>query len=332
MKTYWHNIRNLILLIILSLAFTKVPEITAQSLNHRVYLPLVLNNYKSPPPASTSRYMQTTDTTVLYNEGCSQGSAGENGVVVLDFGKPWYTDSTYGTFLFPDATQFRTTSQIQLAVQSFLSGYWACSPVGAFLTLAIGTNNSGSQVTNAHGQAWAQMVTNLDLWISSPPSYASKEAVAGAIDIEALWSTAPMARSWALGYSQVYTRPYYNYGNCGSCPYTGHPTVPDNGWSVDDFWYVSWGASAAWPLPEIYNTQRVDASRWQFMRLYIPPPPGSRMYIQGAFTQWQACQGRSCAGMDNTPDVGWLQLYNELNFDSSTAQDLNWSTDITWDN
>jgi len=74
MKTYWHNIRNLVLLFTLGLAFTKVPEgvtivsgaftlpaITAQSLNHSVYLPLVLNNYKSPPPTTTSRYMSTVD-------------------------------------------------------------------------------------------------------------------------------------------------------------------------------------------------------------------------------------------------------------------------------
>jgi len=57
------------------------------------------------------------------------------------------------------------------------------------------------------------------------------------------------------------------------------------------------------------------------------------MVIKGAFTQWQACQDRPpCVGIDNTPGVGWLQLYNELNPDSRTAQDLDWSTDITWNN
>jgi hypothetical protein len=179
---------------------------------------------------------------VLYNEGCSQGSAGERGVVVLDFGKPWQQNSTYGTKLYPDWTQFYSTPEIEVAAEYFLRGYWDCSPPGAFLTLAIGTNNSGSQVTNAHGQAWAQMVNNVAIWIGSPPSYASKEAVAGANDIEALWNNKTISRAWVDGYDLVYTRPFYNYGSCDSCPYTAYPLwAPGNGWSKDDIWYVSWG-------------------------------------------------------------------------------------------
>ena len=34
-------------------------------------------------PATTSRYMQTTDATTLYNLGCSRGTAGQSGVIVM---------------------------------------------------------------------------------------------------------------------------------------------------------------------------------------------------------------------------------------------------------
>jgi hypothetical protein len=85
-------------------------------------------------------------------------------------------------------------------------------------------------------------------------------------------------------------------------------------------------------LPEIYNTYGANAWQWQNLSLYSYVNHNKRLTIMGAFTQWQACQGRSCSGVDNRPEVGWRQLSEALNFDSRTAQSLPWSTDITWDN
>jgi hypothetical protein len=41
-----------------------------------------------------------------------------------------------------------------------------------------------------------------------------------------------------------------------------------NNWTQEDIWYVSWGADPAFPLPEIYATDGVNAWQWQQMSLY----------------------------------------------------------------
>lgn len=324
---------------------TAVASPNLQGGNYSVYLPITLKGF--PPPATTSRYMYTTDSNALYTWGCNQGSASESGVVVLDFGKPEQSGSAYGASLF--GYGFRSTAQIESAVIQFLRGYWDCSPSEAFVTLSIGTSNCGppvcgvSSVNYAHGQAWAEMVNNVADWIASPPSYASKIAVAAANDIEMDFNTSANTRAWVDGYNSVDTRPYYDYGDCGGCPYVlpsggGCPScTPNNGWTKDDVWYVSWGVTSAWPLPEIYRTDGVNAWQWQRMSLYSYENHGSRMYIKGSFTQWQACQGtggtdNQCRndGLDNRPEVGYFQLWSALSSNSSTiVSTLSWSTDIT---
>lgn len=182
----------------------------------QLYLPLVFNNYPGPPPATTSRYLSTTDTTLLYTKGCNEGTAGQNGVIVLDFGQPWVENSTYGVQLF-NSQGFRTLTQVKDAAIAFLGGYWDCSPSGAHLTLAIGTNNYGLYTNWGHGQAWAQMVNEVDAWIKAEPNYESKETVVGANDIET-WNTASSTRAWVNGYDSVNQQLYYNYGSCDGCP------------------------------------------------------------------------------------------------------------------
>ncbi len=302
----------------------------------KIYLPLMFNNYIAPPPTTTSRYMHTTDSTTLYNEGCSQGLASpDDSVVILDFGKPWYENSSYGT-RFSVTYTFASISQIENATKRFLAGYWVCAPEGKHITLGIGTNNSGSYTNAAHGQLWAEMVSRVDSWIKAPPSYEDKESVVGASDIEPGFNDPLSSRAWANSYAAVYTRPYYNYGSCDGCPSFNCPRcIPGGGpyvWKVDDVWYVSWGALPAYPLPEIYSTDGVTADQWYRMSLYAYNTYGQRMNILGAFTQWQACQGKVCPETDNTPEAGYEQLYQALNADPNTAQKVGWSTDITWKN
>jgi len=299
-----------------------------------IYLPLVMNNYWSLPAASISRYMGTINSTTLYNEGCSQGAVSPgDSVVVLDFGQPWYQNSSYGSLLL-GVQVFASVSQIQSAAESFLTGYWDCSPASAHLTLGIGTSNYGYYVGAGHGQAWAQMVGRVDSWLKAPPNYAVKEMVVGANDIELSWNTPAISRAWVDAYAAVNARPYYDYGSCDSCPFFKCPNcTPSNGWSTDDIWYVTWGSKPAWPLPEIYRTDGGNADQWYRMSVYAYNAHALRMGMVGSLTQWQACQDRGgCTGVNNTPKAGYTQLYNALNADPRTAQSLEWSTDITWQN
>jgi hypothetical protein len=272
--------------------------------------------------------------------------------VVLDFGQPWKLGADYGAYLFSPLA-FANTSQIAGYVESFAQGYWICAldePGSPHLDLAVGTttyggSNNPTYVTYEHGQAWADMVDGIISWIHSCGQgcdYSSRISVAGAIDIELVWSPKNVARAWADGYDSTngISNYYYNYGTCEGCPYTfpwggGHPDwAPSNGWSVDDIWYVS-SHGPAWAFPEIYNPNQSQAYQWQNISLYGAVFQDFPLTFKGSMTQYQACQDHplDCNGMDNDPGEGWIQLYEALNSDTRTSQPaLHWSTDITWNN
>ncbi len=318
-----------------------------QQLTPRAWLPIVMNNF--PPVPTISRYLANTNTvsySFLYNLGYSRGqatSAGQNVVIILDFGYPDYDPATgqYGATLLVDRT-FHSTSDILYAVEGFLSGFYAGSPAGAHLTLAIGVNNNGAGVTGPHGAAWAQTVNGLNSWISIPPSYADKLAVWGAIDAELPWNNAQVTRAWVDGYQSTYAFGsfYLNFGSCDGCPVAMCPS-PDHsvgyGWTCDDIWYVSYGATPAYPMPEIYLTSGINAAQWYGMSLYAYSNHGARMNFRGSVTQWNACQEQTDPNAciypvrtDNMPAQGYLQLYNAINADWRTAATMPWSTDMSW--
>ncbi len=271
------------------------------------------------PAATTTRYMQTTDGTTLYNEGCAQTN--ESGAIILDFGQPWFDGTNYGTIIFGSNT-FRSVSDIQMAVQNWLSGYWLCGGTG-FVRLAIGTNNYLGYTGYGHGQAWAQLVNAVESWIVSPPTWGSREAARGGNDIELDWNSVSNSRSWIQGFSAAGCCLYYDYGDAAGCPPYGGC---DNGWSQEDVWYKSWGAPPAYPVPEIYTS--AQAQEWYQIALYGYNNHAGAVQILGTLTQW-AASGYCCT---NTPGQGWQQMYDALNADSRTAQGIPYSTDITWAN
>ncbi|HEX7588749.1 MAG TPA: hypothetical protein VF478_10575 [Anaerolineae bacterium] len=311
------------------------------------YFPLISRASSLPPSATMSRYMSTVNAVTLYNEGCAQGSANQNGIVVLDFGAPRVNSGVQGTRLF-NLGGFASTDQIAHASEAFLQGYWNCSPPSAHVVLAIGTTNcgqgagsgpcnpGGGNVSLVHGQAWAQMVRDVNAWITEN-TYNAKMYAAGANDMEPGWNSPIDTRAWIGGYfSTTPIVALYNFGSCDSCAYFACPScTPPNGWTFDDIWFVSWGASGAYPLPEIYLTSGANADQWYRMGVYAYVNHGSSMNFSGAFTQWQACQDvgpGACPYTGITPATGWTQLYDALNADARTAQPLNWSTDISWQN
>jgi len=83
------------------------------------------------PPYTTSWYVDTSDPstlpTKLYNRGCNLGTRDYNApgtqddVVILLFGKPGYTNSTYGAYDWTargsNSTVFLSTAQIASGVE-----------------------------------------------------------------------------------------------------------------------------------------------------------------------------------------------------------------------
>jgi len=71
--------------------------------------------------------------------------------------------------------------------------------------------------------------------------------------------------------------------------------------------------------------------QWYSLSAYSFDAHGARMDIKGSVTQYQACsQTGGCNGIDNTPAQGYRQLWQALNADIDTAQDLLWATDLKW--
>lgn len=276
------------------------------------------------PAATTSRYMSTTNTTTLYNEGCSMGSAAQSGVVILDFGEPWYSGG-YGTILY-GANSFASIASIQAGAQSFLDGFWNCSPSTPVLRLAVGTSNYGSQVTSGHGTAWGNLVAALNSYISTK-GYGSQEYARGANDMELSWNSYATTKAWVDAYNAATTLPLYDYGDAGGCPPYGSC---NNGWTQADLYDVSWGAKDSYPFPEIYTTNGSQASEWYNESLFSAlNEPAGKMGILGTMTQYAAC---GCGSSTNTPAQGFDQLQNDLNGDSRTAYAMSYSTDITYAN
>jgi hypothetical protein len=271
------------------------------------------------PAPTTTRYMTTTDPTVLYQEGCNQTN--ESGIVILDFGEPWFDGTLYGTIVFGSNT-FRSVADIETGVKGWLRGYWNCGGAGS-VRLAVGTSNYGGHAGAGHGAAWAQMVTELNDWVVQPPSWSARESVRGADDLEPSWSPPSAARAWVDAYGNASHFPFYNYGSADGCPPYGACT---NGWTEEDLWYVAYGATAAWPIPEIYSS--ANAQQWYHLGLYGAVNHGSTVQFLGTLTQWAAA-GSCCT---NSPEQGWQQLADALDADSRTAQTLPYSTDITWAN
>jgi len=318
------------------------------NLTPRIWLPLVFKNF--PPVATISRYIGRSDMatwSAFYNMGCQRGQstpAGQDVAIILDFGYPAYQNGQYGV-QFLITGDFTTTRTILEAVRGFLSGFYVCSSSGTHLTLALGVNNAGPSVTSAHGVAWAQLVNDLNDWIRTPPSWADKLTVWGAIDAEPGFGSPSATRAWVNGYDSINNPEslYLNFGSCDGCPYSGCSSCnPPNGWTLEDIWYVSWSAPPAYPLPEIYRTDGVNADQWYRVALYGVNTHSQLMHFRGSLTQWNACEENrrwdpnACIifgniKTDNRPEDGYLQLYNALNADPRTAQVMPWSSDISWE-
>jgi hypothetical protein len=294
---------------------------------------LGLGGQPDAAPANTiSRYMATASTTAHYDLGCDRAGRKVSGVVSLLYGMPVLVSGKYGASLFggPDAT----TTKIAAAAKEFVRGFFECSSSGAFAFVAFSTSNYGSNVTYAHGEAWADMVSDISDYADAN-GYSSRVHVRAGSDMEPSWNGPTTTRAWIDGYASAYSEFVYNVGSADGCPQTGNGTVNgscNNGWKQSDIYYVAWGSPPAIPLPEIYATSGANAKQWQKVKLYSVVTKGDPMVILGSLTQWNACQESGpCNGTDNEPDEGWQQLYDQLNSDSRTAQGLSYSTDISWE-
>jgi hypothetical protein len=294
-------------------------------------------NAVTVPVVSTSYYMSTVSGTTLYKLGCAKGTADYNksgtqyNVVVFDYGKMYY-DSAKGWMQTAWSAADVTLAQITSALEQYAKGYYDCTASDVYSSAVIvhGTNNYGSGVTSAAGTALARAANNLQAWIDNN---IGQTTAAGGNDYEMAWSSVSAARAWMSGFDSVNNTLMYDYGDA-ECPSTTYGAC-NNGWGAVDVWYVSWGASPAVPLPEIYREDGKNADQWKWIGIYSKAVQAKTMYFKGSMTQHAACTSRGGCDTyhtDNTASAGYTQLNNALASDSRTSPGLpmTFATDIAW--
>lgn len=280
----------------------------------------------SYPDTTNSYYETTTSYSVLYNQGCSDGSATHNGVTILDFGRPAYYNSNYGTLLF-NTLNFASDSAILSAAEAYADGYWNCSPYWPQLSIALGTNNScstGSPCCSSGcskeppsfsyaGQLWQWYIHQLATYISNK-GYTSQEGVSGADDAEP-------------AYDPKYTNTYnflYGYNCCASSTYYlyalwDYGSLESGYWTNSQEYYVAYGAIADWPFPEIYYTNM--ASQWENLDLWAHQQ-NMGFYVQGVMSEYPYDSSL-------TPHQGYDAMLSKLQSYSQTSQsNIPYLTDI----
>ena len=291
---------------------------------------------QTKPATNWSFYMNSSDPKKADGLGCSQGRADkadhQNSLVILDFGAQASNGS--GAY-FPGTSTFISNSQIEKVSEAFAHGYWACTGTSRNLTLALGTNNSGSNVGSSNGKVWSRLVSAVQSYDASH-HYSDHVLVSGADDIES-WcnpgctqhASASAAINWAKGYTSVGNL-YYNFGSVDGCPEnSSNNTIPcAGGWTQYDYWYVSWGNPSALPTPEIYNQTGAQASQWEMLSLYSVQHHGGPLVFQGPLDQHNINGPGCCPGTNNTATQAWDQLWTSLHSHRSTAQNLNYSLEI----
>ena len=282
------------------------------------------------PQTDWSFYIYSTSTTTAYNLGCSQGkfdasfSPVVNSEVILSFGEQYNSDGSGGVVLLNNTVI--SNAQVEGLAEAFAHGYWYCtgSDSTSVLNLAIGTSNYGN-ATPASGKTWANDVAAVQASNRSN-GYASQVGMLGAYDMES-WCpnhcvTPSGAMAWESGFGSVSGGyKYLDYGSADGCPQTTASNGGcSGGWKQSDYWYLSWGATPALPVPEIYVT--AQAQQWAMISLYGAQSQGARLYMQGPLDEYD---------LDTTTltaSQAWSYLWTNLNNNAATTDTPPYSLEI----
>ncbi len=228
----------------------------------------------------------------------------------------------YGSVLFdPNSTRV-TTSQIATYAENFLRGFWSTTPVnGTYLYLCIGTNNQPRidgvvNVTNAHGKAWGQLINTVNSWISST-GFGNQELAYGGSDMEVGWNSYANTSAWVTGYNSTACYLLYDYGDDA-----GNGNANGNNWGESGVYFVAYGGTLNYPVPEIYCSDDVTKD-WAVLNAWAKSNKGNYMNFRGSMTEYKRDSST------NTPATGWSELNTAVSPYQGT---LPYSTDINYSN
>ena len=278
-------------------------------------LPKKLISQSRVPANTISLYESTTNASTMYNQGCS-AAHGAPGLIILDWGQPVYLgNSTYGTYDFGGHDD--TDTAILHAVANFAQGVWYCRTSSTNIAIGIGQSNyySGNAIPlttaawYADGQQWGILVNNLQSFITN--NHYNVVGSNGAGDLEVEWENFTLTSSLVNGYNSVTRHAYFDFGDDSP-----------GWWSNSQVWYVAYGATDNFPLPEIYYNADTTYD-WEPLDVWACRYEGGPIYFKGTMSE-------DVSGT-NSPAQAFIDMYNAEASNSCTASYLPgmiFSTDI----
>lgn len=316
------------------------------------------------PNHTSSYYIQTIDPQVSRYMGCTARQRGEQGIAILFFGRPIKRGALYGSSLKPEpgrrgVPDFVSMEQIATIVQAFADGYsrfGLCQREFKLdvaerevtprqLVIAVATSNSSlndekdpnPDLTFDHGQAWAQMVLDLNTYVDQ--MHSSGVSIAGAYDAEPRWTAKQAIRDaqgnivrsgeertldWARGFSSLDTviveeqalsrgLVYYNMGSLdGGIRDSSWRGRPDSNFNFT--FELSKGITGSRALPQIYNA--AFAKEWYQFRRYSRIERKRPVELAGVLTQVGS------SGADFSDLRPWQEVEIDLNFEAGARRNL----------
>lgn len=277
------------------------------------------------PPLTLSYYVDSESSSTLENWGCSAGSSGNGGAIILDFGRPAYrsSDGSYGTIDFHGANGvYLPNGTIKSLLQAFAQGWYTCSPVGPKVVIARGTNNCANDSNDpacpalhacpngsspctpsfsTAGTDWGNYTNDFGSYISSA-GFSSQESAAAANDAEPAWNPGySQSRNFTGAYNTASGHTMFDYG----AAYTGY-------WTNASMYYIAYGLVDDFPFPEVYAQSQ--ANEWESLDKW-GASNGSlgAMYFEGVMC---TTQGLVCGGSTGS----WEVMLDALQSSPSTDQ------------
>jgi hypothetical protein len=274
--------------------------------NNLQILPKKLSSNTAVPSNTISLYETTTNNVTMYNQGCS-AAHGAPGLVILDWGEPmYYGNNTYGTYDF--GGNFDTDSDILHAVANYAQGVWYCRTSSTDIAIGIGLSNYYSDYSMplttsnwyAAGQQWANMVNNVQSFISN--NHYSVVGANAAGDMEVEWTDFQLTSSFINGYNSATSHIFFDFGDDSP-----------GWWSNYEVWYIAYGAKDSLPLPEIYYDGNATYD-WEALDIWACNNEGGPMYFKGTMAEF--------VSGTNSPSQAFTDLYDAEASNSCTARDL----------
>src|SRR5947209_8758659 len=240
----------------------------------------------------------------MYNQGC-RAAHGAPGLIILDWGQPVYLgNNTYGTYDF--GGHLDSDTAILHAVANFAQGVWSCRTGSTNIAIGIGQSNyySGNSIPlttaawYADGQQWGNLVNTVQSFISN--NHYTVVGSNGAGDLEVEWETFALTSSLVNGYNSVTRHAYFDFGDDSP-----------GWWSNYQVWYVAYGATDNFPLPEIYYN--ADATYdWEPLAVRACRYEGGPINFKGTMSE--------NASGTNSPGQAFIDMYNAEASNSCTAR------------